>query len=241
MQPVRTLAASLQRWTYLIPLGTAWMIGLVTWQHWTYFLGMTLLALGPAIVGCADPVGELIDYAGRERRRRDQALARRATVTQHAVGFLRQIQQQSAEELRLMSQCLIRDRNGFARDAADPVVQKLLERGFAYAETGFTPAGFPFYFTDRTWVLMSELRDEVFAAHDRIGTPPLTPVKPPRRRFHLGWAIYDLFFVILKGPVVLLVVLTGAGFAWFAYIAVMAAVIVVMVSAGYAVGWLLGF
>lgn len=241
MQPVRTLAASLQRWTYLIPLGTAWMIGLVTWQHWTYFLGMTLLALGPAIVGCADPVGELIDYAGRERRRRDQALARRATVTQHAVGFLRQIQQQSVEELRLMSQCLIRDRNGFARDAADPVVQKLLERGFAYAETGFTPAGFPFYFTDRTWVLMSELRDEVFAAHDRIGTPPLTPVKPPRRRFHLGWAIYDLFFVILKGPVVLLVVLTGAGFAWFAYIAVMAAVIVVMVSAGYAVGWLLGF
>ena len=241
MQPARTIAASLQRWTYLVPLGTAWAIGLATWQHWTYFLGMTLLSLGPAIVGCADPVGELIDYVGRERRRREQAQAQRATVSQHAVGFLRHIQQQTAEELRLMSQCLIRGRNGFARDAADPVALKLLERGLAYAETGFTPAGFPFYFTDRAWVLMSELRDEVFAAHDRIGSPPLTPPKPPQRRFHAGWFVYDLIFVVLKGPVILLVVLTGAGFAWFAYIAVMAAVILVMVSTGYAVGWLLGF
>ena len=88
---------------------------------------------------------------------------------------------------------------------------------------------------------MSELRDEVFAAHDRIGSPPLTPPKPPQRRFHAGWFVYDLFFVVLKGPVILLVVLTGAGFAWFAYIAVIAAVIVVMVSTGYAVGWLFGF
>jgi len=140
-----------------------------------------------------------------------------------------------------MAQCLIRGRNGFNRDPADPVAQKLLERGIAYAEPGFTPAGFPFYFTDRAWVLMNELRDEVFAAHDRIGDQVLTPEPTPRPRFHFLWFIHDLVFIILKGPVLFIVILTGGAFAWFAWVAAMAVVIVALVSTGYAVRWLLGF
>ncbi len=241
MQSGRNIIASLQRWTYLVPLAVAYTIGLITWQHWPYFLVMLILSFGPAIIGCADPVGELVDYVGRERRRRQQALSRRAIVAQHAVGFLRQIQHQDADELRLMAQCLIRARNGFNRDSADPMTIKLLERGLVVAEPGFTPAGFPFYFTDRAWVLMNELRDEVFAAHDRIGDIILTPAVPPRRRFHLGWFIHDLTFLVLKGPVLLIILLPMAGVAWFAWIGAMAAVILAMVSAGYAVGWLLGF
>ncbi|NQV79436.1 MAG: hypothetical protein HQ495_02735, partial [Alphaproteobacteria bacterium] len=231
--PGRNIVASLQRWTYLAPLAVAYTVGLITWQHWPYFLVMLILSFGPAIIGCADPVGELVDYVGRERRRREKALAQRATVAQHAVGFLRQIQQQGADELRLMAQCVIRGRNGFNRDATDPVALKLLERGLAVAETGFTPAGFPFYFTDRAWALMNALRDEVFAAHDRIGDTTLTPTVPPRRRFHLGWFVHDLGFLILKGPVLLIILLPMAGVAWFAWIGAMAAVILAMVSAGY--------
>jgi len=241
MPPARNLAASLQRWTFLVPLGLAYLIGIVTWQSWEFFLVMSILALGPAVFGCADPVGELVDYIGRERRRREQAQSRHQTVEQHAVNFLRLLPDQSAEELRIMAQCLIRGRNGFNRDPGDPVALKLAERGLAYAEPGFTPAGFPFYFTDRTWVLMNELRDEVFAAHDRIGDRVLTPEPVPRPRFHLLWFIHDLVFIILKGPVLFLVILTGGAFAWFAWVAAMAVVIVALVSTGYAVRWLLGF
>ena len=140
-----------------------------------------------------------------------------------------------------MAQCLIRGRNGFNRDLTDPMAQKLVERGLAFAELGFTPAGFPFYFTDRAWVLMTELRDEVFAAHDRISDQPLTPEPILRRRFDLFWFIHDLVFIILKGPVVFAVVLTGGAFAWFAWVAAMALVIVALVSTGYAIGWILGF
>jgi len=225
----------------LVPLGTAYAIGLITWQSWEFFLVMSILALGPAVFGCADPVGELVDFIGRERRRREQALARRQTVEQHAVGFLRTLAEQNADELRLMAQCLIRGRNGFNRDPQDPVAQKLLERGIAYAEPKFTPAGFPFYFTDRAWVLMEELRDEVYTAHDRIGDQILTPEPKPRAQFHLLWFIHDLVFIILKFPVLFMVVLTGGAFAWFAWVAAMAVVILALVSTGYAFRWLLGF
>jgi hypothetical protein len=241
MPSTRNLFTSVQRWTFLVPLGTAYLIGVVTWQSWEFFLVMSILALGPAVFGCADPVGEVVDYIGRERRRREQARARREIVAQHAVGFFRLLPKQGVEELRVMAQCLIRGRNGFNRDPTDPMAQKLLERGLAYAELGFTPAGFPFYFTDRAWVLMTELRDEVFAAHDRISDQILTPEPIPRRRFDLLWFIHDLVFIILKGPVVLAVILTGGAFAWFAWVAAMAVVIVALVSTGYAVRWLLGF
>lgn len=235
------LVAAVQRWTFLVPLGVAFIVGLITWQHWTYFIVMSLLALGPAVFGCADPVGELIDYVGRERRRHEQARRERETVEAHAVSFLRQLQSQTAEELRLMAQCVIRDRNGFNRDAADPVAQRLLERGFAYAETGFTPAGYPFYFTDRTWVLMNALRDDIFAAHDKISSPPVTPPPVPKPRFDPFILAFDVLVFILKQPILFLVVLTGAGFAWFAWVIVLGAVILAMVSTGYAVRWLLGF
>ena len=87
MPSTRNLVTSVQRWTFLVPLGTAYLIGVVTWQSWEFFLVMSILALGPAVFGCADPVGEVVDYIGRERRRREQARARRETVAQHAVGF----------------------------------------------------------------------------------------------------------------------------------------------------------
>ena len=241
MLSMRSLVTSFQRWTFLAPLGTAYLIGIITWQSWEIFLVMSILALGPAVFGCADPVGEVVDYIGRERRQREQARARTETVSQHAAGFFRILPEQSVEELRVMALCLIRGRNGFNRDPTDPMAQKLVERGLAYAELGFTPAGFPFYFTDRAWVLMTELRDEVFAAHDRISDQILTPDTIPRRRFDLLWFIHDLVFIILKGPIVFAVVLTGGAFAWFAWVAAMAVVIVALVSTGYAVGWLFGF
>lgn len=236
----RNLAAALQRWTFLVPLALAFLIGLITWQHWTYFLGTTLLAMGPAIFGCADPVGELIDYVGREKRRRDQAHHNAVMVAQHGVGFLRQLQEQSAEELRLMAQCVIRGRNGFDRAADDAVAQRLLQRGLTYAETGFTPAGFPFYFTDRAWVLMEAMRDEIFAAHDRIGSPPVTPVLPPKPRFNPFIFAFDVLVWLIKMPVLLILILSGAGFAWAAWVIVMAGVILALVSTGYAVRWALG-
>ena len=158
--------------TFVAPLVLATLYGMATGKPWTFYVAVLFLSMFPPIMGAADLVVDFVERAEQERARRAELRRRQAIVEEHGRAFVRQLGQQSYDELWQMSRAVEDNKRGFTKQPSDPACRALIERGLAYAESGFTPSGFPYYFTDQAWVLMTDLAHAVAAQRDRHSERP---------------------------------------------------------------------
>jgi len=169
--------------TFLIPLALAIVIGVATGQSVGFYIGMAILSGLPVVAGVHDWIFELVQWVERERLRRIEEARRAKIAAERGAAFRDTLAQMSFAELRLLCQAYNLRLRGIARAADSIEVSGLLRRDIIYAEGGYTPGGFPFYFTDEAWVLINELPDAVFGARDALAQRANMPVAdlPPRR------------------------------------------------------------
>ncbi len=169
--------------TFLVPLALASAIGAATGESVGFYIGMAIVSGLPVVVGVHDWIFDLVQWVERERLRRIEAARRARIAEERGATFRTALSEMSFAELRLICQAFNLRLRGVARSADSLEVSGLLSRGFIFAERGYTPGGFPFYFTDEAWVLINELPEEVFAARDARASRTNTPLAslPPMR------------------------------------------------------------
>ena len=230
--------------TYLVPLAVAVVIGAATGQSVAYYIGMAVLSGLPVVVGVQGWIFDTVQWVERERRRRVEALRHAALLETEGASFRQALSAMSLGELRLFCQAFNLRQRGVARAADAPEIAALLARGHIYRETGYTAAGFPFYFSDDVWTLIHALPADVFAARDsaaaRIGMaaaglPPMRPVAVVVSQ----WKRAAFFPVRLAATIVILTV-QAAGFMVFGHAVAAAYMVLVALASGVLVGgaWL---
>ena len=77
-------------------------------------------------------------------------------------------------EIWLMSETLIHRKNRLARRRDDPAIRTLQKRGWVAPSGALDFAGFPFYFTEKAWCLMTEYKGDIIAERERRRATGLT-------------------------------------------------------------------
>lgn len=163
--------------TFAAPFVLASLYGAATGKPWSFYVAVLFLSLFPPIMGAADLVVDFVERAEQEKARRAKMRRRQAIVEHHGRDFVRQLGEQSYDELWMMSRAVEDRKRGFTRQLGDRACGALIDRGIVYAEHGFTPSGFPYYYTEQAWVLMTELAQAVAAHRDHhAARPPLMHV-----------------------------------------------------------------
>ena len=149
-------------------------------MSWTFYLSIALLAPFPIIMGALDYPEKILEYLDRkrdeERRRRRHSI----WIEHHGVGFLRKLGELGDMEVWIMSETLIHRKNRLARRSGDPAIRALGQRGYVEPAGALDFAGFPFYFTEKAWCLMTEYKDDIIAERERRRVAGLTGVMEPR-------------------------------------------------------------
>ena len=145
-------------------------------MDWTFYVSIALLALFPIITGALDYPEKILEFFDRKRAEDRRRLRHSIWVEHHGVGFLRKLGELGDMEVWIMSETLIHRKNRLARRRGDPAIQALRKRGYVEAACALDFAGFPFYFTERAWCLMTEYKDDVIAERERRRATGLTGV-----------------------------------------------------------------
>ncbi|MEQ8249107.1 MAG: hypothetical protein RID42_15615 [Alphaproteobacteria bacterium] len=230
--------------TYLVPLALAIVIGAATGQSVAYFIGMAVLSGLPVVVGVQGWIFDTVQWVERERQRRAEALRHAALLATEGAAFDRTLSEMSLAELRLLCQAFNLRQRGIARAEDAPEIAALLGRGFIYRETGYTAAGFPFYFIDDVWILIHALPGAVFAARDHAGAragmdsanlPPIRPVAVVVPRWKRA-----VFFPVRLAVTIVILTVQAAGFMVFGHAVAAAYMVLVALASGILVGgaWL---
>jgi hypothetical protein len=158
--------------TFAAPFVLASLYGAATGKPWSFYVAVLFLAMFPPIMGAADLIVDFVERAEQEKARRAELRRRHAIVENHGGDFVRQLGEQSYAELWLMDRAVEDRKRGFTKEPGDAACRALIERGLVYIEEGFTPSGFPYYFTEQAWVLMTELAHAVAAQRARHSERP---------------------------------------------------------------------
>lgn len=232
--------------TSVVPLAVAILAGLISDQSWAYYVAVTLMSAFPIVIGLHDAVIDFIESIERDRLERIELARRASVVARYGAGFLRDLNRFGDLELSLMAWALDQGRNGLNRAADDLDLAALITNDLVVPASGISAQGFPYRFRDRTWVLMTEFADHVYAVRDRRQglSPQHAPdaAAPPRP---------DLVEILAALPwmMVRALVMVAAGAAaalgmWVLYLAAMGTVAVVMIFGGAGIGalfvWLFG-
>jgi hypothetical protein len=232
--------------TFLVPLSLAAVVGAASGQSPAFYLGMAIVSGLPVIVGVHDWIFDFAEWIEREKRRRIEAVRRAAVIAARGSEFRRALSEMSFAELRLLCQAFNLRLKGIARAADSLEVTGLLQRGIVYEEQGYTPGGFPFYFTDEAWVLINELPHDVFAARDALARHSNMPAAtlPPMRPLAVVVPLWKRAAMLpprLALTVVFVAVQT-AGFLVFGHAVAAAYMLLVAIAAAVLLvgGWLIG-
>ncbi len=145
-------------------------------MDWTFFVSIALLALFPVIMGVLDYPKQILELLDRKRAEERRRLRHSIWVEHHGVGFLRKLGELDDMEVWIMSETLIHRKNRLARRRGDPAIRALRKRGYVESAGALDFAGFPFYFTEKAWCLMTEYKDDVIMERERRRATGLTGV-----------------------------------------------------------------
>ena len=146
---------------------------------WSFYISLALLAPFPIIMGVLDYPEKILNSLDRKRAAERRRLRHTIWVETHGIGFLRKLDKLGDMEIWLMSETLIHRKNRLARRRDDPAVKTLRKRGFVEPAGTLDFSGFPFYFTEKAWCLMTEYKDDIFAEREQRRGTGLSGVLEP--------------------------------------------------------------
>lgn len=248
--------------TVLVPMALAWALGFLFDEEFAYFFGVTLLSFAPPIFGVHDLFFDIVEWIEARRRAEAERLRHVAILAADADSFRQTIARLNHDELWHLSRSIVDRRPGFILEKNDPALAALIDAGLVTPATQFRADGYPFFIPDRPWVLMCALADEVLQLRDRKGPrandlddghiPEELPLLFPdryRRREPLTWRRTGK--LVLRGAERVALGVAAAGYQfgfatvfWGVVIAALLLMVIVLVSAGWAIGvlttWLFG-
>ena len=136
-------------------------------MDWTFYATLVVLAPFPFIMGVQDYPEKILNFLDRKRAEERRRLRHAIWIEHHGISFLRKLDEFGDMEIWLMSETLIHRKNRLARQRDDPAVQALQRRGWVTPSGALDFAGFPFYFTEKAWCLMTEYRGDIIAERER--------------------------------------------------------------------------
>lgn len=136
-------------------------------MDWIFLVSILLLAPFPIIMGALDYPEKILNFLDLKRAGERRQLRHAAWVQQHGLGFLRRLGELGDMEVWLMSEALIHRKNRLVRRRGDPVIEALGKRNYIEPAGPLDFTGFPFYFTEKAWCLMTEYKDDVIAERER--------------------------------------------------------------------------
>ena len=245
--------------TVIGPLVLSWAFGFFIGEAWPYFFGVTLLSLAPPLFGIHDLFFEFAEWVDR-RRKAEVERQRRATIlAEDAEAFRATVAGLGHDELWHLARSIVDRRPGFTLERSNPALATLIDAGLVEPARHFRADGYPYYIPDRPWIVMHELADEILRLRDRKGPransladdhvpEELILLYPERYRTREPWTMKRVGRVALHvaergalGVASLAYQLAFVQVFWGLVFAGIGAVVILLVSAGWAIGALYGW
>lgn len=146
---------------------------------WSFYISLVLLAPFPIIMGALDYPEKILNLIDRKRAEERRRLRNSIWIEQHGVGFLRRLEEFGDMEIWLMSETLVHRQNRLARRGDDPAIRALRKRRYVESAGTLNFTGFPFYFTEKAWCLMTAYENDIIAERERRRASGLTSAMKP--------------------------------------------------------------
>lgn len=223
------------------------------------FFGVTLLSLAPPLFGIHDLFFEFAEWVDR-RRKAEVERQRHATIlAEDAEAFRATVAGLGHDELWHLARSIVDRRPGFTLERGNPALATLIDAGLVEPARHFRADGYPYYIPDRPWIVMHELADEILRLRDRKGPransladdhvpEELILLYPERYRTREPWTMKRVGRVALHmaergalGVASLAYQLAFVQVFWGLVFAGIGTAVILLVSAGWAIGALYGW